>query len=189
MIREPINIHKWVKENEHLLQPPVNNFCLHRGGFTVMIVGGPNERTDFHVNQTPEWFYMYKGHMCLRIVENDPGYLQTSEDIYSYEPKFKDIIINEGDSFLLPAKVPHNPIRFAETIGIVLEQDRPEGMDDQIRWYCSKCKSLLYNKSFHLTDLGKDIKDGILAFQSDNGKRTCKKCGTFNYTKPQWVCC
>ncbi len=37
MLPEPINIKKWIEENEHLLQPPVNNFCLHRGGFTVMV--------------------------------------------------------------------------------------------------------------------------------------------------------
>ncbi|GMM36638.1 3-hydroxyanthranilate 3,4-dioxygenase [Saccharomycopsis crataegensis] len=190
MIGAPINIHKWVKENEHLLQPPVNNFCLHRGGFTVMIVGGPNERTDFHVNQTPEWFYMYKGHMCLRVVENDPGYLQSKMiDITEVEnpeiPVFRDVIIEEGDSFLLPARVPHNPIRFSNTIGIVLEQDRPDSMDDQIRWYCSNCKKVIHNKVFHLTDLGKDIKSGILEFDNDKQKRTCSACGTSNYSKPQ----
>lgn len=147
-----------------------------------MIVGGPNERTDFHVNQTPEWFYMYKGQMCLRVVENDPGYLNKDHD---GEPVFKNIIIKEGDSFLLPPRVPHNPIRFSNTIGIVLEQDRPEGVDDQIRWYCSNCNYIIHNKVFHLTDLGKDIKAGILEFDGDLTKRTCKKCGTLNYSKPQ----
>lgn len=169
MLGQPINIPKWLKENEHLLQPPVNNYCLHRGGFTVMIVGGPNERTDYHVNQTPEWFYMHKGSMLLKVVD---------------EGEFKDIHIHEGDSFLLPGNVPHNPVRFANTVGIVVEQDRPEGVNDQLRWYCSNCKEIVYNESFYCSDLGTQVKDAILAFDGDLEKRTCKKCGTLNYSKP-----
>jgi 3-hydroxyanthranilate 3,4-dioxygenase len=49
----PLNLPLWISNNSHLLRPPVNNFCLYDGGdFTVMAVGGPNERNDYHVNET-----------------------------------------------------------------------------------------------------------------------------------------
>jgi 3-hydroxyanthranilate 3,4-dioxygenase len=47
---KPINIKEWVDNNSHLLQPPVNNYCLYNEkDFTVMLIGGPNVRRDYHV--------------------------------------------------------------------------------------------------------------------------------------------
>ncbi|CAK9437247.1 uncharacterized protein LODBEIA_P16250 [Lodderomyces beijingensis] len=168
VLSSPINIQKWIQENGDLLKPPVNNFCLHRGGFTVMIVGGPNERSDYHINQTPEYFYQHKGTMCLKVVD---------------EGVFKDILIHEGDSFLLPPNTPHNPCRFADTIGVVVEQDRPEGVNDRIRWYCAQCQEIICEKEFYLTDLGTQIKEAIVAFDSSKQDRTCQSCGHFNSSK------
>lgn len=48
---QSINIKEWVDNNSHLLQPPVNNYCLYNEkDFTVMLIGGPNVRRDYHVN-------------------------------------------------------------------------------------------------------------------------------------------
>lgn len=53
MIPCPINLFNWAHENEEKLKPPVNNFCLQQGDdFFLMVVGGPNERSDFHINET-----------------------------------------------------------------------------------------------------------------------------------------
>jgi 3-hydroxyanthranilate 3,4-dioxygenase len=95
------------------MSPPVNNHCLYTSeDFTIMSVGGPNARTDYHINPTDEFFYQYKGDMILKIVENGV---------------FRDVAIKEGDMFLLPRDIPHNPVRFADTVGIVIERQRPVG--------------------------------------------------------------
>src|SRR6187551_352658 len=90
---------------------------------------------------------------------------------------FRDIIIREGDMFLLPGNTPHNPVRFANTVGIVLEQKRPQDAIDRMRWYCQACQAVVHEASFHCTDLGTQIKAAVEAFKSDDKARTCGQCG------------
>ncbi|KAI8607388.1 3-hydroxyanthranilic acid dioxygenase, required for the de novo biosynthesis of NAD from tryptophan [Chytriomyces sp. MP71] len=166
----PINFPKWIEENKHLLQPPVNNFCLYQSDFIVMALGGPNKRTDYHVNPTEEYFYQHKGDMLLKVVDNGA---------------FKDVPIREGEMFLLPANIPHNPVRFENTIGIVIEMKRPLDSRDSLRWYCERedCRKVVYEESFYCTNLGVQLKPVIEKFAASEELRTCKACGTVNMTK------
>jgi 3-hydroxyanthranilate 3,4-dioxygenase len=136
----------------------------------VQIVGGPNARTDYHVNETAEWFFQYKGAMMLKVVD---------------EGEFKDIIINEGDMFLLPPNTPHNPVRFANTVGIVLEQKRPAASLDRLRWYCTNCKSIVDEAAFHCTDLGTQIKEAVNNFKDSESRRKCGNCGVMAESAPK----
>lgn len=106
MLAEPINLTSWVAENQHLLHPPVNNYCLLRGDATVMIVGSPNERTDYHINQTPGYFQQIKGDMTLKVVDDG---------------EFRDIRIRRS-SFLLPLNAPIQLCRYNWPL---VEQDVP----------------------------------------------------------------
>lgn len=129
---------------------------------TVMVVGGPNARTDYHINETPEFFYQYKGRMLLKTVQKDG---------------FKDVYINEGELFLLPGNVPHNPVRFENTVGIVIEQPRPETSLDRLRWYCQDCGEQVYEAAFFCTDLGSQLKEAVNNFKDNQELRKCGKCG------------
>ena len=100
------------------------------------------------------------------------------------EGNFRDIIIGEGEMFLLPPNTPHNPVRFADTVGIVLEQIRPKDSIDRLRWYCTNCKEIVDEATFHCVDLGTQIKEAVNGFKDSEERRKCKKCGTMADAAP-----
>ena len=64
------NLKKWVDEHRHLLKPPVGNKMMWGDGeFLVMVVGGPNARKDYHVEDGEELFYQIKGDMVVKVME------------------------------------------------------------------------------------------------------------------------
>ncbi len=158
----PLNLQAWVEANRHLLRPPVGNHMLHSGDFMVMVVGGPNQRADFHVNPTEELFFQVEGDIVLRVLEGG---------------KVREIPVRQGELFVLPPNVPHSPRRPANTVGLVVERRRPEGASDHLRWYCSNCGAVVYDAEFQLEDLGKQLKPIIEYFNANEAARTCKSCG------------
>lgn len=44
---------------------------------------------------------------------------------------------------------------------------------------------MVYEESFHCTDLGSQIKDAVNAFKGDESKRKCKACGTLAESAPK----
>lgn len=61
-----------------------------------------------------------------------------------------------------------------------MEQPRPGNAEDAMRWYCRKegCGEVVWEKRFVCTDLGTQVKEVVEEFAGDEGKRTCKACGT-----------
>ena len=158
----PYNLKAWVEENRHLLKPPVGNKMVWKDAeFLVMVVGGPNRRKDFHVEDGEEFFYQIEGNITLRIMEDG---------------KPRDIEIKEGEIFLLPARIPHSPQRPANTVGMVVERQRRPGELDHLRWYCEQCGEVLHDASFQLEDLASQLKPIIEEFYADESVRTCKSC-------------
>lgn len=164
MVTRPFNFKKWIDENRHLLKPPVNNKVVYKDAeFIVMVVGGPNSRKDYHYNESEEFFYQLEGDVVVQIQEDG---------------KAVDVPIKEGDIFLLPAKVPHNPKRGPNTIGLVMERKRREGEKDGLMWFCEKCNTKLHEAYFKLTDIQTQFQSEFKRFYEDKNLRTCKNCGT-----------
>lgn len=162
-MNEPFHLQQWIEENRDLLKPPVGNKMIWNGRFMVMVVGGPNQRSDFHINPGEELFYQVEGDITLRIRENG---------------NVRDIAIRQGEMFLLPGNIPHSPQRPAGTVGLVVEHARAEDADDHMVWYCDQCGEVLHDAQFHLVDLGKQLKPIIESFQQSEQLRTCKHCQT-----------
>jgi len=162
MIRRPFNFKQWIDEHRHLLKPPVGNQCVYDDGdFIVMVVGGPNSRKDYHWDEGEEFFYQLEGDILVKIQEDG---------------KSADVPIREGEMFLLPARVPHNPVRGANTIGMVIERKRRDGEQDGLLWFCENCNEKLYEEYFELEDITTQFQGVFERFCDDLTLRTCKNC-------------
>ena len=64
----PICLPLWYAENRDLFKPPICNKIMHKNQVTVMFVGGPNKRRDFHLDRGSEFFFQMKGKMQLPII-------------------------------------------------------------------------------------------------------------------------
>ena len=159
----PFKLLDWIDDNREHLKPPVcNKQMFADGGFIVQVVGGPNARTDYHVDEGPELFYQVEGEMLLKTV-------QDGEHV--------DIPIREGEIFLLPPLVPHSPQRFPHTVGVVVERAREPHELDGFVWFCPKCAHKLHEEYLHVADIVKDLPPVFERFYGNATARTCKHCG------------
>ncbi len=161
----PIDFKRWIEDNRHLLKPPVGNKCIVDGDFIVMVVGGPNARTDYHYEEGPEFFYQLEGEMVLKVQENGQA---------------RDIPIRAGEVFYLPPKVPHSPQRMPHSIGLVIERKRLPHERDGLMWFCERCNHKLFEAFFTLVDIEKDFPAIFDRFYASRELRTCKACGQLN---------
>ncbi|GAB2616583.1 3-hydroxyanthranilate 3,4-dioxygenase [Novilysobacter erysipheiresistens] len=165
MLPNPINLQAWIDEHRHLLKPPVGNKVIHDGDFIVMVVGGPNARTDYHLDEGPEWFHQLEGEMVLRVQEDGA---------------VRDIPIRAGETFLLPPRVPHSPQRMPDSVGLVIERRRLPHEKDGLMWFCERCNHKLYEELFQLRDIEQDFPPVFDRFYASIEHRTCGECGHLN---------
>ncbi|MEM6641120.1 MAG: 3-hydroxyanthranilate 3,4-dioxygenase [Pseudomonadota bacterium] len=162
----PLNFMRWIEEHRHLLKPPVGNQQVWADtDFMVTVVGGPNARLDYHDDPTEEFFYQIEGDMNLRIMDEDGP---------------RDMPIREGEIYLLPPHVRHSPQRPANTVGLVIERQRPEGAVDGFEWFCLECNARVHRAEVLLTSIVDDLPPLFKAFQADEAARTCGECGALH---------
>ena len=169
----PFNLSEWIEHNRHELRPPVSNKQIWLDDdLIVTVIGGGNERTDYHDDPLPEFFYQLEGTMVLRIIDQEghPPY---------------DVPINAGEVFLLPPHVRHSPQRLDPTgLGLVVEVGRPEGVVDGFVWYCESCWHLIHRAEVQLRSIVDDLPPLFDAFYESADARTCPACGVVHPGRP-----
>jgi 3-hydroxyanthranilate 3,4-dioxygenase len=162
------NFDSWISENQHLLKPPVGNKKVFEAGeMTVQVVGGPNERADYHDDPVEEFFYQLRGDMVLKVADSG---------------NFYDVPIRQGEVFLLPAHVRHSPQRpQVGSVGLVVEPKRyPDDPLDGFEWFCFECHALVHRIELKVEHLVRDLPPLYEAFFKDEKARTCKACGAIH---------
>ena len=165
MLPLPLNFQQWIAEHRESLKPPVGNKCIYDGDFIVMVVGGPNQRTDYHYEEGPEFFYQLEGEMVLRIQEDG---------------KPREIPIKAGEIYLLPPRVPHSPQRLPNSVGLVIERKRLAHEQDGLMWFCERCNQKLYEEFFTLVNIETQFHAIFDRFYRSLKHRTCTNCGHLN---------
>ncbi|MEM7093349.1 MAG: 3-hydroxyanthranilate 3,4-dioxygenase [Actinomycetota bacterium] len=167
--RRPFSLQAWIDEHRDELAPPVANKQVWReADMIIMMVGGGNERNDFHDDPREEFFYQLKGDMNLVLWEGE-GHAPVS------------MPIREGEIYLLPPHLRHSPQRpDPESIGLVVEYQRDIGELDGFEWVCEECYHLLHRVELQVQEIDKDLPPLFAAYDADEGARTCKNCGVFN---------
>lgn len=160
----PFNFRQWIDQHREFLKPPVGNRCVYRDSeFIIMVVGGPNSRTDYHVDPSEEFFYQLEGDMVLKTMQDGIPV---------------DIPIRAGEIFLLPANLPHSPRRPANTVGMVIERARKPHEIEGFIWYCEQCHHKLYEEYLHISNIETQLPPVFARFYSAAAHRTCRQCGT-----------
>lgn len=163
----PFDFRGWIDRHRHLLKPPVGNkLVFEEAGMVVMVVGGLNQRVDFHDDPVEEFFYQLEGDMVLKVAEGGRIY---------------DVPIREGEVFLLPPHVRHSPQRpVPGSVGLVVESPRMQGMKDGFEWFCFDCGALVHRVEVPVGNIVTDLPPLFDAFYADENARTCRNCGALH---------
>jgi 3-hydroxyanthranilate 3,4-dioxygenase len=161
----PLNFQRWLDDNSHLLKPPVGNQQIWKDAdLMVTIVGGPNQRTDYHDDPSEEYFYQFKGNAYLNIWD---------------EGRYERIDLKEGDMFLMAPHVMHSPQRpEVGSLCLVVERVRPKGACDAFLWTCAHCGYLIKRYDLQLESIVADLPPVYDRFyNTSDEERRCTQCG------------
>jgi 3-hydroxyanthranilate 3,4-dioxygenase len=167
MRTETVDVLRWLERSRAAGsgKPILNHETFWEQGFLVKLFDGPTPagRRDFHINTSPEFFYQFDGEMRCRLRRDDS--------------RFEDVVVGEGEMFLIPAGVPHLNQRDEGSIGLVIHEARKPGALDAIVWYCEECAGQLHRVDYRFEELQRQLRTFIRDFLSSVELRTCRRCG------------
>ena len=160
----PINLNEWIEANKATLKPPIGNRQFYKGDWEnmlVMMVGGPNYRPDYHDDPGEELFIQIRGDVTLKLL--DPVTRGRSE-----------VVVKEGEMYLLPSHVRHSPQRPDGCIGLVIERRRAPGEIDALEWYDDE-GNLEFRGEFKVENIEQDlakVQEAWKAWKAKAGRHT-----------------
>lgn len=162
---QPINFDKWLSDHAADFAPPVGNKQIWANSDLICtVVGGPNQRSDFHDDPFEEYFHQFRGTAWLLLWDRG---------------RFERVTLNEGDTFLLPAHVRHSPQRpQAGSLCTVIERARPAGDKDGFEWICAQCAAVVRRDEIQLQSIVTDLPKVFNEFYATpESERACPSCG------------
>jgi 3-hydroxyanthranilate 3,4-dioxygenase len=158
---------QWIERNRDKFQTPSGARLLFEDSeFVVLVIQGPNDRSDFHVDPSDELFYQIKGDIWVETVGDD-GKRQRHD-------------VKEGQLLLVPHLVPHSPQRPAGTTGFVVERKRRPDESESFVWFCEKCGAELNRIDKRVSELTRQINQVIRDFKASSDLHRCQRCGYEN---------
>src|ERR1044071_7732525 len=137
--------------------------------YVTLLVRGPSTGKEFHVGRGDEIFYQVRGDLNFHYV-SDAG-------------ERKVITVKEGESFLLPARIPHSPRRPNDSSWTLVVERRPGPQDeDYWLWFCEHCNNKLFESVHRVgTAPGSQpntvVRDSVNLLNANEKLRTCGRCG------------
>ena len=154
------NLKQWIEENR-------GNWGQRRviwqdSDFIAFVTRGPNRRKDYHINPGDEIFYQLEGELNLHYLDHE---------------KLDLAVLQAGELFLLPGKIPHSPRRADGSWTLVIERKRTKEEQDRFIWPCEKCGNHLFETEVRFDDPGDAVSRATSSLRADPTLATCKRCG------------
>ena len=166
-VQPAISLWQWSAQNRDAFQPPSGAKLLFEDSeFVVLIIRGPNDRRDFHVDPSDELFYQLEGD--IRV------------DTMGEDGRRQGHAVKEGQFLLVPHSVPHSPHRPAGTTGLVVERKRRPDESESFVWYCEKCGLELHRLDKRVSELTREVNETIRNFNASPELQRCRHCGFDN---------
>jgi len=171
------HVEEWYENHKDSFTPPICNKLMHKDQLTIMWVGGPNTRKDFHLEEGSEFFYQLRGDIEVVTV-------QRGERVA--------VPIKQGQVFCLPSRVPHSPQRPQKgSFGLVVERERAKHEMDGLIFFTdfeASNPSVHWEQFFYCADLGKDLPPVIGKYKefiaSEEGQRLAPRAPEEEESRP-----
>ena len=155
----PFDLDDWIEANADAFAPPVSNKVVWSDADHIfMVIRGPNARSDFHVDPFDEIFMQIRGSIRVDLMVDGER-----------QQKW----VHEGQLMLVPAHVPHSPLRPAGTWGVVIERPRAPADLDSLVWFCDECGEEIRRVTFHMSDIEVQLAEALTSYAEDATLRTC----------------